>query len=49
MSQQSLNPIKSLHKQETERETGQQRGQGTWLTIHQKRRNKPALKRHLRT
>ena len=33
MSLQPLNPIKSLHKQKTER-TGQQRGQGTWLTIH---------------
>ena len=48
MSQQPLNPIKSLHKQETER-TGQQQEQGTWLTIHQKRRKINQLKRHLRT
>ena len=47
MSQQPLNPIKSLHKQKTER-TGQQRGQGTWLTIHQ-REEINQLKKHLRT
>ena len=35
MSLQPLNPIKSLHKQKTGR-TGQQQGQGTWLTIHKK-------------
>ena len=43
MSQQPLNPIKvtTAQAEETER-TGQQRGQDTWLTIHQKRRNEPA-------
>ena len=35
MSPQPLNLFKSLHKQKTER-TGQQQGQGTWLTIHQR-------------
>ena len=30
-----LTLFKSLHNQKTER-TGQQRGQGTWLTIHKK-------------
>ena len=46
MSPQPLNPIKSLHKQKMEI-TGQQRGQGTWLTIHQEEEiNQP--KKHLK-
>ena len=44
MSQQPLYPIKVTAQAGdwAEQRTGQQQGQGTWLTIHQKRRNKPA-------
>ena len=46
MSLQPLNPIKVTAQ--AENRTGQQRGQGTWLTIHQREEiNQP--KKHLRT
>ena len=45
MSQQPLNPIKVTAQAGR---TGQQRGQGTWLTIHQKRRKINQLKKALK-